>query len=84
MTVMTIDLIKARIQVAEPSSPIAVFSCGAQDHLNAVFANTVETQRWIREGVFPLVGVYHNRMNVERVCRFLSDMCSGEGRYAWD
>lgn len=71
MAVLDVDSIIEKIKIAEQDSPIAVFLGPYRDRLNAVFAHTVETQRWIRDGVHPLVGVYHNKMNIEQIRRFL-------------
>ena len=54
-----------RLEVASPSSPIAVFK--ACTVLDSKFARTVLTQRRIKEGAPDLIGVYDNRATREQV-----------------
>ncbi len=77
MTIQTIEIIMSRIDVANPASPIAVFECGKRDSLNAVFADTVETRRWIKRGKdyfgYNLIGVFDRYMEPEGIIETLRD-----------
>ena len=48
MSLYGIDIIMTRIKAAEPGSPIAVFECGKRECLSAVFADTVESRKHIK------------------------------------
>lgn len=57
---------------ATEDSPIAVFATGHPDKpFNVVFANTVFTQRAIREGEPGFVGVFDGGMSISEVKRKL-------------
>lgn len=58
MTIATVDTILERVKSATSKSPIAVFKCNVFGHFNAVFANTVETQRRIRSGDPAYIGTF--------------------------
>ena len=60
MTTSSVETIIDRIKSANFDSPIAVFIEHPRK-LNAVFANTIHSQRLIYQGV-DLVGVYHKGM----------------------
>lgn len=48
-----------RIRLAQPSSPIAVFSCELNYHVDAMFANTAYARQRIACCDPRLIGVYH-------------------------
>ena len=66
MTVSDPKTIIERIKAAEESSPIAVFKVKPTGLLDAVFANTSESQKLIRDGG-GLVGVFHGEHDLDRV-----------------
>lgn len=69
MSISSITDIKARIAVATPKSPIAVFQLPGQQSglLEAVFANTVMTRRRIDSSDPLLAGWFHNEMDQQFV-----------------
>ena len=66
MSISTVSTILGRIEVAEPDSPIAVFY-DPTGRLDAMFANTIETQKAIESRFPPLVGIYDNSMDLKSV-----------------
>ena len=75
MTVSTNEVILGRIKEAGVSSPIAVFKIKSDygTDLDAVFANTVVTQRKIKSGDKSLVGIYDNSMDKSKIRRDLTE-----------
>lgn len=58
MSVNTIAHAKNVIRSAERHSPVAVFKTGDQDHVESVFAGTVETHKRIVAQDRKLIGIY--------------------------
>jgi len=56
-----------RIESADPDSPIAVFKSDLPGKLNAVFANTAETQRLIASSHPDYIGTYSTFSDQEAV-----------------
>lgn len=65
MSFMTVHHAMDRIKAADPSSPIAIFRCGKEGEVNAVFGATVKTQQMIADGDPSLIGVYDSSMNLK-------------------
>lgn len=53
-----VDLILDRISVAKPYSKIAVFK--DKEGIVSKFAQTVEIQRWIKDGLYSYIGSFDN------------------------
>jgi hypothetical protein len=49
-------------RISKSDARLAIFAANEPDMVNVVFADTIETQRWIRRGYPKLVGIYdrHN------------------------
>lgn len=58
MSDCTVDLVLARLKVATPQDPLALFTGTKPGCIDVVFANTVETQRRIAASDPRLLGVY--------------------------
>jgi hypothetical protein len=71
MSLMSVMHTMDRIKFATTSSPIAVFRCDKVGLVNAVFANTIQTQRMIEEKDPNLIGVYHSSMDIPEINRAL-------------
>lgn len=76
MSLMAVPHILERIRGATRQSPIAVFipeQRPLEPALDAVFANTVITQRIIEEGSSRLIGVYDRSMDLGSIHDRLHD-----------
>ena len=71
MSLSTLDIIIDRIKLATEESPIVVFKQPMEKNLNAVFADTVFTKRWIKYKEFFFVGNFHRNMELDEVKRQL-------------
>lgn len=71
MSISTVEETMNRIKYATTSSPIAVFTCHLGDNpnkmLNSMFADTVDTQKLIKNKHHSLVGVYDQYMDLRTV-----------------
>lgn len=72
MSIASIHIILQRIEAATPESPIAVFLTPLGD-LDAVFANTLLTQRRIQNRDLALIAVYDGDDDMRAVGRDLRD-----------
>lgn len=59
MTVSTIPNAYDRIAITDASSPLAVFRTKRADMVDAMFANTLETQKRIRACDIDYLGTFH-------------------------
>lgn len=75
MTVSTVDTIMIRIKAATLTSPIAVFRVPLSEPgmLNAVFGQTTETIRNIKEDAENYVGIFNRHMDIEKVMKLLDE-----------
>ncbi len=70
MSISTIEVIRLRIDVATPKSPIAVFKMPVRTnagHLEAVFGSTIDTHRSVEQGDPMFVGYFHNGQDKQDV-----------------
>ena len=67
MSISAYDFIIFRIQGAPEDSPIAVFREPMEGKLNAVFANTIMTLRWMQYKDKLFVGSFHKNMDIDEV-----------------
>ena len=67
MSISKLSQVMLRIEGAEPSSPIAVFRCWKAGMLQAVFADTIQTQQMIAERHPDLIGVFDGTMNQNQI-----------------
>ena len=69
-----ISTILQRIESAEVDSPIAVFwETGQHPTFQCVYGATSETRRWLKDGVYPLVGLYTRHDDREVIRQRLMD-----------
>lgn len=80
MSTGTLAQVMDRIRGASIDSPIAVFSVGSSEKLNAVFGATITTQRMINQQHPDLIGVYNNQMNMDEVRKQLNSHLISQGR----
>jgi hypothetical protein len=77
MTIQTMDCVIDRIEISTEQAPIAVFwapdvlSKNGKPGLNCMYANTIETQRWMQEGSYPLLGIFDGSMDEEKTRKTL-------------
>ena len=67
MSLSTLDMIIDRIKSAPEESPIAVFREPMERNLNAVFADTVKTRKWMKYKEKLFVGNFHQNMDAAEV-----------------
>lgn len=79
MSDMTLRDALERISTTPAESPLAGFASTKPGHVNLVFANTVETHRWIARGVPVFVGLFDRDAPQAAVEQFLRDVL-GEPR----
>lgn len=78
MSLMKLPLIIGRIKTASHHSRIAVFRCLQPGLLDAVFADTIETQRIIVAGTVTFIGAYHGDNDLVAVRRLLESQIVAE------
>ena len=73
MAISTIDVVMTRVSAAAKGSPIAVFipHDSEPDLFEAVFADTFETQRRIKEKDPLYIGTFHKGMRTDEVSKKL-------------
>lgn len=73
MSLMKLDHILDRIKGAPKDSPIAVFSgMAGSGELNAVFADTIQTQQLIAKNHPSLIGVFDRHMPLGQIKQTLN------------
>ena len=71
MSLYPVSQIMARIEVATPKSPIAVFTTPEEMLLEAVFGATIKTMQRINNNDLSFVGCFHKNMDKKEVRRKL-------------
>lgn len=71
MSIMKLHQLMPRIEGATADSRIAVFKCHIPGQLNAVFGDTVTTQKLIKDNDPSFIGIYHGGMDLSAVARNL-------------
>ena len=67
MSISTYEFIIFRIKYASEDSPIAVFREPMEGKLNAVFADTAMTKKWVKYKDKLFVGSFHKNMDINDV-----------------